>query len=161
MRAIVGIAVAGQIFLAGFFVIDRVGAFDLLSGKTSDGAFLVKQRPTFSDILFIDSNVPPDARILVVGLNETYWFAHRVRGGGNFDGPRISRYLDVPAPEALRVRLAQDGITHIAIVANPQRREERQTILTPAAQRSLAELLTDRFTTNVTSRGNVTLFTLR
>ena len=161
MRAIVGIAVAGQIFLAGFFVIDRVGAFDLLSGKTSDGAFLVKQRPTFSDVLFIDSNVPPDARILVVGLNETYWFAHRVRGGGNFDGPRISRYLDVPAPEALRVRLAQDGITHVAIVANPQRREERQTILTPAAQRSLAELLTDRFTTNVTSRGNVTLFTLR
>ena len=161
MRGIIAIAVAAQIFLAGFFVIDRVGAFELMTGKTTDGAFLMKQRASFNDVLFIDSSVPPDARVLVIGLNETYWFAHRVRGGGNFDGPRLSRYLDVPTPEALRARFAQDGITHIAIVSSPQKREERQTILTPAAQRSLSLLLVDRFTTSVTSRGNVTLFTLR
>jgi len=161
MRGIIAIAVAGQIFLAAFFVVDRVGAFELLTGKTSDGVFLIKQRASFNDVLFIDSNVPPDARVLVIGLNETYWFAHRVRGGGNFDGPRMSRYLDVPTPEALRARLADDGITHVAIVSSAQKREERQTILTPAAQRCLAQLLTDRFTTNVTSQSDVTLFTLR
>lgn len=160
-RVIVAIAVAAQLFLAGYFVIDRVGAFDLLSARASDAQFLMKERPTFKDILFIDSNVPPDARILVVGLNETYWFAHRVRGGGNFDGPRISSYLDVPTPEALHARLAHDGITHVAVISSGQKREERQTLLTPAAQRNLSQMLVDRFTTNVTSQGDVTLFTLR
>jgi hypothetical protein len=161
MRGVIAIAVAAQIFLAGFFLVDRTGAFDLLDARADDAQFLIKQRPTFNDIVFIDSNVPPDARILVVGLNETYWFAHRARGGGNFDGPRISRYLDVPTPEALRARLASDGITHIAVFSSAQKREERQTILTPAAQQSLSQILVDRYVANMTTHGNVTLFTLR
>jgi hypothetical protein len=159
MRAIVAIAVAAQLFLAVFFI-DRSNVFSLLSGNASDAQYLMKARPSFNDILFIDSLLPPNAQVLVVGLNETYWFAHRVRGGGNFDGPRISRYLEAPAPEALRAKLAHDGITHVAIVNAPQKREERQTLLTPAAQQSLAQLL-DRYAANVTAKGDVTLFALR
>jgi hypothetical protein len=158
-RVIVAVAVAAQLFMAVFFI-DRSNVFSLLSGNASDAQYLMKARPSFNDILFIDSSLPPDARVLVVGLNETYWFAHRVRGGGNFDGPRISRYLEAPAPEGLRAKLQRDGITHVAIVNAPQKREERQTLLTPAAQQSLAQLL-DRYAANVTAKGNVTLFALR
>jgi hypothetical protein len=158
MRVIVAVAVAAQLFLAVFFV-DRTEVFSLLSAKASDAQYLVKARPSFSDVVFIDTSLPPNARALLVGLNETYWFSHRVRGGGNFDGPRISRYLETPAPEALRARLTRDGITHIAVVSAAQKREERQTNLTPAAQRSLVQLL-DRYAANVTSKGDVTLFAL-
>src|SRR5438105_6623778 len=160
VRAIIAVAVASQLFLAAYFVVDRVGAFDLLSGKTSDADYLRKARPSVNDIAFIDANLPADSRTLVVGLNETYWFGHRVRGGGNFDGPRVSRYLDTPTPEALRARLREDGITHVAIISAPQKREERQTLLTPAAQRSLAQLL-DRYAASVNARGDVALFALR
>jgi hypothetical protein len=159
MRVIVAIAIAAQLFLAVFFI-DRSNVFSLLSGNASDAQYLMKARPSFGDIVFIDSSLPPNARVLVVGLNETYWFAHRVRGGGNFDGPRISRYLEAPAPEGLREKLARDGITHVAIVNAPQKREERQTLLTPAAQQSLAQLL-DRYAANVIAKGDVTLFALR
>jgi hypothetical protein len=159
LRVILAIAVGAQLFLAVFFI-DRSELFTLLSGKASDAEFLMKARPSMQDVAFIDAGVPRAGRVLVVGLNETYWFASHVRGGGNFDGPRVSRYLETPAPEALRAKLARDGITHLAIVSAPQRSEERQTLLTPAAQRSLAQLL-DRYAVNVTAKGDVTLFALR
>jgi hypothetical protein len=41
-----------------------------------------------------------------------------------------------------------------------RKREERQTTLSPAAQRMLARTL-DRYTGTVTSHGNVTVFALR
>ena len=116
MRAIVGLAIVVQLFLIGYFV-DRGGAFSLLSAAASDTEFLTKQRPSFKTVQSIDALVPPGARTLVVGLNETFWFARRVRGGGNFDGPRVSHYLEMPTPEALYARLKNDGITHVAVVA--------------------------------------------
>jgi len=160
VRGIIAVGVASQLFLAAYFVVDRVGAFDLLAGKASDADYLRKVRPSINDVAFIDSNLPADSRTLIIGLNETYWFAHRVRGGGNFDGPRVSKYLDTPTPEGLRTRLAHDGITHVAIFSVAQKREERQTLLTPAAQRSLAQLL-DRYAASVNARGDVALFALR
>ena len=103
----------------------------------------------------------------MVGLNETFWFQHRVRGGGNFDGPRMSRYLAAPTPEALYNRLKDDGISHVAVFApappptsDAKKLEERETTLTPGAQRALA-LMLDRFAASVEARGNATLFTLK
>ena len=78
----------------------------------------------------------------------------------------MSRYLDLPTPEALRARLRADGITHVAILtaAVPtnveQKIEERQTTLSPTAQRMLAQTL-DRYAASVISRGNATVFTLK
>jgi hypothetical protein len=166
MRVLLAMAIIVQLFLIGYFV-DRGGAFSLLSGASSDQEFLTKQRPSFATAQAIDALLPVDARALVIGLNETFWFARRVRGGGNFDGPRISRYLEVPAPEALYARLKSDGITHVAVVAPApattavaQKLAERETALTPQAQRMLAQTL-DRFASNVASRGGATVFTLR
>ena len=166
MRALLGLAIVVQLFLIGYFV-DRGGAFSLLSGTSSDQEFLTKQRPSFATVQAIDALLPVDARALVIGLNETFWFAHRVRGGGNFDGPRVSRYLAVPVPEALYARLKADGITHIAVVAPlptpttvPQKLAERDATLTPEAQRILAQTL-DHYAVNVASRAGATVFTLK
>jgi hypothetical protein len=166
MRVLLSLAIVVQLFLVAFFV-DRGNAFSLLSGVASDSEFLTKQRSSFASAQTIDAMLPADARALVVGLNETYWFARRVRGGGNFDGPRVSRYLEAPTPEALYARLKHDGITHVAVVAPaaavtavPQKLEERDTSLTPAAQRTLAQTL-DHYAASVASRGTATVFTLR
>ena len=165
LAALMAVAIVLQTFLVVWFTA-RGNAFTLLSGMTSDEEFLRKERPSFPTIEWMDTVLPPDSRTLLVGLGETYWFAHRVRGGGNFDGPRISRYLTVPAADALHERLRADGITHVAIVTVPiatqvaEKREERQTNLSPEAQRMLAQTL-DRYAASVISRGNVTLFTLR
>ena len=47
------------------------------------------------------------------------------------------------------------------VPAPPERRtEERQTTLSPTAQKMLAQML-DRYASSVLSRGNATLFTLK
>jgi len=166
MRVILGLSIVVQLFLIGYFV-DRGGALSLLSATASDAEFLTKQRPSFTTVQSIDALLPADARALVIGLNETYWFARRVRGGGNFDGPRVSHYLEMPTPEALYARLKNDGITHVAIVAPAppttavaQKLAERETALSPIAQRMLAQTL-DHYASNVAPGAGATVFTLR
>jgi len=118
MRALLVAAIAVQLLLIVWFV-DRNHYFSLMSAEATDEEFLAKQRPSYTTIAAIDADLPLSSRTLVVGLNETFWFAHRVRGCGNFDGPRMSRYLEAPTPEALYGRLRADGITHVAVFAPP------------------------------------------
>lgn len=159
------IAVVVQTFLV-LWLTARTQSFSLLAASSTEQDYLRRQRVSYPTIEWLNATLPPGSRTLVVGLSETYWFEHRVRGGGNFDGPRVSRYLDVPAPEALRERFRRDGISHVAVVTLPlattveQKREERLTTLTPAAQRMLAQTL-DRYAANVIARPTVTLFSLR
>lgn len=166
MRVLLGLSIVVQLFLIGYFV-DRGGAFSLLSATTSDAEFLTKQRSSYKTVQSIDALLPADSRALIIGLNETYWFARRVRGGGNFDGPRVSHYLELPTAEALYARLKNDGITHVAVVAPApaatavaQKLAERETALSPAAQRMLAQTL-DRYASNVAPGAGATVFTLR
>lgn len=165
LGVLLGISIAVQTLLVVWFTA-RSGAFSLLAGTASEEEYLRKARPSFASIEWLNETLPRNARALLIGPGETYWFAHRVRGGGNFDGARLSRYLDVPTPEALRSRLRADGITHVAVVnINPptsveKKIEERQLQLTLGAQRMLARML-DRYAMNVTSRGETALFTLR
>ena len=164
LSVMIAIAVVVQAFLVVWFTA-RTNAFSLLAANTEQ-EFLRKQRPSYTAIEWLNLQLPPDSRTLLVGTNETYWFTRRVRGAGNFDGPRVSRYLDVPAPEELRERLRKDGITHIAVLAAPvpttdeAKLAERQTTLSPEAQRMLAQTL-DRYASNMIARDNATLFTLR
>jgi len=166
LRALLIVAIAAQLLLVVWFV-DRTKYFSLLSGEATDEQFLAKTRPSYTTIAALDAVLPAESRTLVVGLNETFWFARRVRGGGNFDGPRISRYLEAPTAEALYNRLRGDGITHVAVFAplppttgEAKKIEERQTELSPAAQRTLAQLL-DHFAASVAARERATLFALR
>ncbi len=165
IRVLLAIAIAIQLFLVAFFT-DRTEAFALLSGRMSDEQYLAKARPSTSTIAMLDAVLPQDSRTLVVGLSETFWFQHRVRGGGNFDGQRMSAYLDAGNADALRARLRRDGITHIAVIAAPvpteqaNKLEERETALSEGARRTLSQTL-DRYAANVVQRGSATLFTLK
>jgi len=165
MRALLAIAIALQLFLIAFFV-DRSQAFALLSGRFSDEQYLAAVRPSTSTIAALDTALPARSLTLIIGLSESYWFQHRVRGGGNFDGPRVSAYLDTGSVDALYTRLRHDGITHVAVIAAPppttdtKKIEERDTTLSDSAKRTLAQML-DRYAASVTQRGNATLFALR
>ena len=165
MRVVLAIVIATQLFLIGFFT-DRSETFALLAGNVSDEEYLTRSRPSTVTIAALDAALPPDSKTLVIGLSETFWFQHRVRGGGNFDGPRLSRYLEAGSSDALFARLKRDGITHVAVIAAPpptavgKKVEERETSLSQAAQRTLAQML-DRYAASVTARQNATLFALR
>ena len=165
LSVMIAIAVVVQTFLVIWFSV-RTNAFSLLAASATEQEYLRRQRPSYGAIEWLNLQLPPNSRTLLVGNNETYWFTRRVRGGGNFDGPRISRYLELPTPEALRERLRRDGITHVAVITAPiattdeQKLAERQTTLSPGAQRMLAQTL-DRYASNMIARDTATLFTLR
>ena len=119
-----------------------------LAGK----AFLA-QRPEnfFPAIDWIDAKLPAGSRLLVIGLHRLYWFSRSVRGGGNFDGPRVVAYLDAESPARLRERLRRDGITHVAVfktllqVSDEPAREgfkvESRTVLPPRLRTLLHQTL--------------------
>jgi len=165
LRVVLGIAVVAQLFLVAYYV-DRTEVFSLLAARQTDEEYLTKVRPSYASVAWLNAALPEGSRTLVVGLNETYWFNRRVLGGGNFDSERVSALLEAPTPEALRTRLRNDGVDHIAVFTAPpptsdaKKQEERQTQLTPAAQRTLSQLL-DRYAADVTAHGGVTLFALR
>lgn len=165
LHVLVAIAVVVQTFLVVWLTAGS-GTFALLAASTTEEEYLRRQRRSYATVEWLNTMLPPGSRTLVIGLGETYWFTRPVRGGGNFDGPRVSRYLDMPTPEALRERLRGDGITHVAVVTLPlatnvrQKREERMTTLAPRAQRMLAQTL-DRYAATVIARPEVTLFPLR
>jgi hypothetical protein len=160
--ALIAICVVAQAFLVVWFTA-RGGAFSLLAGGTTEADYLRKERPSHASIEWLNLQLPAKSRTLVVGTNELFWFTRPVRGGGNFDGPRVTRYLE---SLALREQLRGDGITHVAVIAatvptgNEQKQQERQTTLSPAAQRNLVAVL-NGLAGSVTSRGDVTLFALR
>jgi hypothetical protein len=165
LRALLAMAIAIQLLLLAFFV-DRGQAFALLSGRLSDEQYLAAARPSTMTVAALDAALPPQSLTLVIGLNESYWFQRRVRAGGNFDGPRVSAYLEAGSIDALYARLRSDGITNVAIVTAPpatadaKKIEERETALSDSAKRTLAQML-DAHAANVTQRGNATLFALR
>jgi hypothetical protein len=165
LSVMIAIAVVVQTFLVIWFSA-RTNAFSLLAATANEEEFLRKQRTSYASIEWLNLQLPPDSRTLLVGNNETYWFTRRVRGGGNFDGPRVSSYLAAASPEALREQLRRDGITHIAVVTAPiattdeQKLAERQTTLTPDAQKMLAQTL-DKYASHMIARDTATLFTLR
>jgi len=165
MRWLLIVAIAVQTLMV-VYLTEGGGAFGLLVADT-DVSFLMKQRPSYASIAWLNTTLPADSRTLVIGTGESFWFSHRVRAGGNFDSARISAYLETPTTDALREKLRREGITHIAVItvtAPPtqvaQNIEERQTLLTPAAQRMLSQFL-DRYAASVTGRGNATLFTIK
>lgn len=165
LRVLLAIAIAMQLLLIAFFT-ERSQAFALMAGRGSDEQYLAAVRPSTSTIAALDAELPPRSLTLIIGLSETFWFQHRIRGGGNFDGPRVSAYLDAGSVEALADRLKRDGITHVAVIAAPvptfdaKKAEERETALSARAKRTLAQML-DRDASSVVQRGNATLFTLR
>jgi len=140
-----------------------------LSGTLSKTAFVSMHRRKQDSINWIDLNLPDQSRTLIVGIQETFWFSHRVRGGGNFDGPRIARYLSHPDPAVLSQKLRRDSLTHLALAGDgvrvglpsPDRKlQEKETVFSAEEVRQLADFL-DRFTIEEAANGTTTIYRLK
>lgn len=148
-------------------VVAEYHPFASLAGG-GDEAQLVLQRPLMPAVRFIDAHLPEGSRTLVLGLHESYWFEHRVRAGGNFDGPRVAAYLRAESPSALAARWAGDGFTHVALYAkqlrvgagaDAGRAAETSTTLPPETA-SLLRATLDRHARVVAQGEGVTLLAL-
>jgi hypothetical protein len=131
-------------------------------------AYVAAQQPSTPAIEWVDARLPVSSLTLVVGVHESYWFDHRVRSAGNFDGPRMETYLRAPTPRALFERLRRDGFTHVAVFQSriqvgasgtSGRRAERRTTLAPETAATLRDMLAAHARTLAASEG-VTLLAL-
>lgn len=107
--------------------------------------------PDFATIEWFNERLPAGSRTLVLGIHELFYFDRPVRGGGNFDGPRIAAFLGASSADALLEALRVGGITHLAIsrrrllVGSPPGAgpaAESWTILDPAAAENLRQVVT-------------------
>jgi hypothetical protein len=135
VQAIFAIAVSATLFRP----------FDVFFGKQSEIEYLSALRP-YSGPQWVSSVLPPSSRTLVVGLNALFWFERPVRGGGNFDGARVSLFVGRGSPADFRQRLRAAGISHIAVFSEGVREQseshlERQTLMSQTAVNNLREVL--------------------
>lgn len=139
LRAVLVVLCSAQLLLVWFYT-ERLDPFATLSGRDTDESYLARHRESFAASQIVNRSLTGNSKALAVGVTELYWFTTPVRGGGNFDGPRVAAYLEAPSPEALLERLRRDGFTHVLIypagirtepVPVTSRREERETYLPP------------------------------
>ncbi|MFN2441227.1 MAG: hypothetical protein ABR517_00950, partial [Thermoanaerobaculia bacterium] len=151
LTTILLLAALVQLHLAGFYTV-RTGVAPLAAGLTSDEDFLAAQRRDYPAVRQLDAALPAESRTLVIGTNEIFWFSRPILGGGNADGPRISRWLGAGD---LDRKIAAEGVTHVAVF--PQRlasdidpgdrqAAERATVLDESAAKALRQLLAERGT---------------
>lgn len=167
---------AGVLVMVGFlqlllslFYLSSLQPALYLSGKLSRSEFVSMHRRPQDSIHWIDQNLPDSSRTLIVGIQETFWFSHPVRGGGNFDGPRIARYLSEGDPAALSRKLRRDSFTHLALardgvrigLPSPDRKlQEKETVLSGEEVRQLGEFLS-RFAVEDATNGTTTIYRLK
>ena len=157
-----------QLLLSLFYLSSLQPAL-YLSGKLSRSEFVSMHRSRHESIHWIDQNLPDASRTLIVGIQETFWFSHSVRGGGNFDGPRIARYLSEGDPSALSRKLRRDSFTHLALardgvrigLPSPDRKlQEKETVLSAEEVSRLADFLS-RFAVEDATNGTTTIYRLK
>ncbi|MGK2857990.1 MAG: hypothetical protein ACSLFQ_12360, partial [Thermoanaerobaculia bacterium] len=165
LTTILLLAAFGQLHLAAFYTV-RTGVAPLAAGLTSDEDFLAAQRRDYPAVRQLDAALPADSRTLVLGTNEIFWFSRPVLGGGNADGPRISRWLGTGD---LDRKIAAEGVTHVAVFPQQlaseidpldRRAAERATVLDESAAEALRGLIAGRGT-EVARNAEFVLYQLR
>jgi hypothetical protein len=126
----------------------------------SEPTSYVSRRRAYASFAWLDRQLPPDSKTLVLGQHELYPSERNVHGPGNSDGARVGRYLAAGGAEALRDRLVRDGFTHVALylprmpVSDATQRkasdEERFTVLT-SAQAAVLRRTLEHYATPIAS----------
>jgi hypothetical protein len=118
-RLLAAVLIAGaslQILVAALHLA-RLDPLPVLTGQVEDREWVSSLRRSQHLIEAANPFLPEEGRTLVLGVQELFWFRGDVRGGGNFDSPRIAEYLDAP-PDELLDRLRGDGMTHLLLYEN-------------------------------------------
>jgi hypothetical protein len=149
------------------FLVTAVAQYEPLAVlREDDAAVLARLRPLYPAIRFLDDQLPDRSRTLVLGIQESYWFRHNVRSGGNFDGPRVTAFLSAGSPSELAARWRRAGFTHVAyyrknliVGAGPLagRRAESKTTLDPTTAALLRDAMNQHTTTIAEAEGVVLL----
>lgn len=152
-----------QLLTAAIYL-DSLGAFAVVAGQKSEGAYLATI-PLYQESQWANELLPEKSKTLVVGLNALFWFDRPVRGAGNFDGPRVNAFFESGTAAELYTRLRGEGFTHVAIFDRgftewQGTRRERATNLSPRAQATMKELIY-LYTTRVKEEGVRHLFALK
>lgn len=124
IQTLLAVLCSAQLLLVWFFAA-RLDPFATLSGRDTDETYLARHRESFAGSMMVNQRLTPDSKTLAVGTSELFWFTVSVRGGGNFDGPRVAAYLDARSSDDLIARLRYDGFTHLAIYPAGIRSAER------------------------------------
>lgn len=172
-RSVVGRFCATVVALLQLTVVaiyaESMQPLSLFSLKTTETRYLEQHRRAYPAIRWADARLPQQSRTLVLGAQELFWFSREVRGGGNFDGPRVATYLAASSPDTLLQRLRSDGFTHVVVIADGIRvgapspdvkRRERELVLAPQQAAVLQRMLRDR-TKLIARRQNVTVHELQ
>jgi len=169
-QRLVALAVLMSAYVQLTFAMTAVAQYEPFAPlSTSDAEIVARERPIARATAFIDAQLPPDSLTLVLGIHESYDFAHRVRTGGNFDGPRVARYLIAESPAALYAKLRRDGFTHVAVYAKSLlvgegqergRQAEWRTRISVASSARLSRLLQEHADSVAQGEG-VMVFALR
>ncbi len=116
MMALLGVAgvVGTQSFLnqhIQVFSSDRIAL-----GQETRHSFLSRNLEHFYAAEFVRAALPPDARVLFIGETRAYHFARAGIAPSAMDSHPLSRWVaEASSPEALAVRLAREGITHVVL----------------------------------------------
>ncbi|HEV7921643.1 MAG TPA: hypothetical protein VGR02_12715 [Thermoanaerobaculia bacterium] len=113
--AIVSVALAAQLVLVLFSFHDY-DVLPYLAGSETAGQYVTRQRPFAKPYAWLARQTPRNARVLLLGENETYYLDRPFIAGGNLDGPRIAKWLArFPTPDALHAELRARGIAYVVL----------------------------------------------
>lgn len=135
----------------------------------SDGEPHTTKRRAYAGFRWLDAQLPPESKTLVIGMLELYPSNRNVHGGGNSDGGRVARYLDARSVDELWNRLVRDGFTHAALyiprvqvagAARPTAGDAERIQVLDERQAALLRELLERRTTVVASHDGWSLHRL-
>ncbi|HBE88095.1 MAG TPA: hypothetical protein DDW67_03020, partial [Elusimicrobia bacterium] len=120
------------------------GRWQPVAGKMTADEYLFDTRPSYpgshySGIKYVNENLPPSSKTLVVGDGRTLYFKRRFMAGTAFDRNPLVEFARTSADgAALYARLRAEGITHLLVNAAEGARLQREYGLFDFDARSLA-----------------------
>jgi hypothetical protein len=116
MRAGTVIVLAGQLVLVMYVFVTGYDFFPYVVGSESEQQFIGRTRNFAKPYAWINANTPPDATVLLLAENRSYYLDRKFVAAGNLDGPRIEAWLSrFATPEALLADLKGRGISHVVV----------------------------------------------
>jgi hypothetical protein len=141
---LLGLSLVGAL---GVGVAFNSGFFPVVFGAESRDDFLEAKVSNISSVMWVNQNLPQDAKVLVMGLAGWYYFDRDWLVGDSAYQGHLA-YHDMASPDGLVMKLSELGVTHVlvqgAVDAEPTLLGWAARVGGPGyGERTLEELLTD------------------
>jgi len=103
---------------ASYTMLYSMGGWRVLGGQMSEADYLSDTRasyptPPYEGYQWMNSHLPPEAKILIVGDSRSYYTDRRVIPASVYDPQALVEYARAPDAARMRQALRRDGVTHI------------------------------------------------